>query len=84
MCDRGGAKAQKGEPPHKPRTGRPWRPKQAPTGLAVPTIPPTGISDTKNLPTVYIVVLEYAPFEDKITDNTKHKKITQFWHLALR
>ena len=29
------------------------------------------------------MVLEYAPFEDKdkITDNTKHKKITQFWHL---
>ena len=54
---------------------------QAPTGLVVRTLPPTRISDTHNPPIVYIVVLEYAPFEDKITDNTKHKKFTQFWHL---
>ena len=28
-----------------------------------------------------VLEYEYAPFEGKITDNTKHKKITQFWHL---
>ena len=51
------------------------------TRLVVPTVPPIGISDTKKPPIVHIAVLEYAPFEGKITDTTKHTKIAQFWYL---
>jgi hypothetical protein len=81
MHDQGEVKARKGELPLNPGTGRVWRPGHAYTRLVVPKVPPIGISDTKKSPIVHIAVLEYAPFEGKITDNTKHKKIAQFWHL---